>query len=210
MRVPFVLRAGRRDHPRGRVAALEAMMELRELAGDRMRVWLVAAWEDFVERPMSVAGPFGLGAVRCYPLGEIAADFGAEFVHASAIGVDAREPRLVFADGATLAGSTLILAPGARTLVPFPEAVAFGIGDSGESVREFVGALGGRVPTATHKHALGLYGRKGVNSFERQAGSSGLVLGRKTYEGLAGYWPGPSARGPTWSTRCRSTSAPRH
>jgi dihydrofolate reductase len=29
-------------------------------------------------------------------------------------------------------------------------------------------------------------------SFERQARSSGLVLGRKTYEGLAGYWPSQS------------------
>ena len=95
-------------------------MALRELAGDRVRVSLVAASEDFVERPMSVAEPFGLGTVRRYPLREIAADFGARFVHAAAIGVDAREPRLVFADGATLAGSTLILAPGARTLRPVP------------------------------------------------------------------------------------------
>jgi hypothetical protein len=96
----------------GGVAALEAMMALRELVGDRVRVSLVAASEDFVERPMSVAEPFGLGTVRRYPLCEIAADFGARFVHAAAIGVDAREPRLVFADGATLAGSTLIPAPG--------------------------------------------------------------------------------------------------
>jgi dihydrofolate reductase len=29
----------------------------------------------------------------------------------------------------------------------------------------------------------------GEYSFERQARSGGLVLGRKTYEGLAGYWP---------------------
>jgi sulfide:quinone oxidoreductase len=81
----------------GGVAALEAMMELREVAGDRVRVTLVAASEDFVERPMSVAEPFGLGTVRRYPLREIATDFGARFVHAAAIGVDAREPRLVFA-----------------------------------------------------------------------------------------------------------------
>ena len=47
----------------GGVAALEAMMGLRELAGDRVRVSLVAASEDFVERPMSVAEPFGLGTV---------------------------------------------------------------------------------------------------------------------------------------------------
>ena len=31
-------------------------------------------------------------------------------------------------------------------------------------------------------------------SFERQARSSGLVLGRKTYEGLAGYWPSQSGK----------------
>ena len=31
-------------------------------------------------------------------------------------------------------------------------------------------------------------------SFERQARSSGLVLGRKTYEGLAGYWPSESGK----------------
>jgi dihydrofolate reductase len=31
-------------------------------------------------------------------------------------------------------------------------------------------------------------------SFERQARSAGLVLGRKTYEGLAGYWPTASGK----------------
>jgi dihydrofolate reductase len=31
-------------------------------------------------------------------------------------------------------------------------------------------------------------------SFERQAKSSGLVLGRKTFEGLAGYWPSQSGK----------------
>ena len=35
-------------------------------------------------------------------------------------------------------------------------------------------------------------GDHGDYSFERQARSSGLVLGRKTYEGLAGYWPSRS------------------
>jgi dihydrofolate reductase len=37
-------------------------------------------------------------------------------------------------------------------------------------------------------------GDHGEHSFARQAGSSGLVLGRKTYEGLAGYWPRQSGR----------------
>jgi dihydrofolate reductase len=32
-------------------------------------------------------------------------------------------------------------------------------------------------------------GDHGVYSFERQARSGGLLLGRKTFEGLAGFWP---------------------
>ena len=31
-------------------------------------------------------------------------------------------------------------------------------------------------------------------SFDRQARSDGLLLGRKTFEGLAGYWPGQTGR----------------
>ena len=37
-------------------------------------------------------------------------------------------------------------------------------------------------------------GDHGEYSFERQARSSGLVLGRKTYEGLAGYWPSQTGK----------------
>lgn len=37
-------------------------------------------------------------------------------------------------------------------------------------------------------------GDHGDHSFERQARSSGLVLGRKTFEGLAGYWPSETGR----------------
>jgi dihydrofolate reductase len=37
-------------------------------------------------------------------------------------------------------------------------------------------------------------GDHGEYSFERQARSGGLVLGRKTFEGLAGYWPSQSGR----------------
>jgi dihydrofolate reductase len=34
----------------------------------------------------------------------------------------------------------------------------------------------------------------GEYSFQRQESSAGMVLGRKTYEGLAGYWPSQSGR----------------
>jgi dihydrofolate reductase len=37
-------------------------------------------------------------------------------------------------------------------------------------------------------------GDHGEYSFERQERSAGMVLGRKTYEGLAGYWPSQTGR----------------
>ncbi len=37
-------------------------------------------------------------------------------------------------------------------------------------------------------------GDHGVYSFERQTRSGGMVLGRKTFEGLAGYWPEQSGK----------------
>jgi dihydrofolate reductase len=37
-------------------------------------------------------------------------------------------------------------------------------------------------------------GDHGTYSFERQARSSGMVLGRKTFKGLAGYWPSRSGQ----------------
>jgi dihydrofolate reductase len=37
-------------------------------------------------------------------------------------------------------------------------------------------------------------GDHGAYSFERQEGSSGLLLGRKTFEGLAGFWPNQTGR----------------
>ncbi len=46
-------------------------------------------------------------------------------------------------------------------------------------------------------------GDHGDYSFERQARSSGLVLGRKTYEGLAAYWPSASGK---WADMVNSMS----
>ena len=38
------------------------------------------------------------------------------------------------------------------------------------------------------------------------AGTAGMVMGRKTYEGLAAYWPEQAGESATCSTRCRSSS----
>src|SRR5690348_4218627 len=72
----------------GGVAALEAMIALRDLAGDRVSLKLLAPGPDFVYRPLAVREPFALGPPRRYPLGEIAADFEATVEQDSLAWVD--------------------------------------------------------------------------------------------------------------------------
>src|SRR5215208_1820355 len=110
----------------GGVAALETMMALRDLAGDRVRVTLVAPEPDFVYRPMAVAEPFGLGEAGRFPLQRIARDFGVELVQAGVAAVEARARRVVLTGGDALSYEhALVLAPGARMLPAFDEALTF-------------------------------------------------------------------------------------
>ena len=46
----------------GGVAGLEALIALRALVGDRVAVTLVSQDDAFVDRPLTVAEPFGLGS----------------------------------------------------------------------------------------------------------------------------------------------------
>jgi sulfide:quinone oxidoreductase len=129
----------------GGVAALEALMALRALAGERVRITLVAPDSDFVYRPMAVGVPFGLGAPRRYPLGQVAADFGAHVERAAVVAVDAGERRVVTRGGETLGYDTLILAPGARMLPAFDNAIEFGRAGSAASMRGLLDELEQRV-----------------------------------------------------------------
>jgi sulfide:quinone oxidoreductase len=119
----------------GGVAALEALMALRAHAGDALGITLVASQPEFVYRPMMVAEPFDAGSVRRYPLRQIGSDFGARVLQGAVTSVDARERRVVLRSGDTIGYDTLILAPGARMLRAFDDAIAFGEPDSGAAMR---------------------------------------------------------------------------
>jgi len=125
----------------GGVAALETLMALRDLAGERVHATLVAPDPDFVYRPMAVAEPFGLGEARRYPLRRIAEDFGAGLVQAGVTAVDAPARRVVLRSGDTLAFDTLVLAPGARMLPAFDDAVTFMGPGSAPAVRALLDEL---------------------------------------------------------------------
>ncbi|HEV8151757.1 MAG TPA: FAD-dependent oxidoreductase [Solirubrobacteraceae bacterium] len=122
----------------GGVAALEALMALRAHAGDGLGITLIAPQPEFVYRPMMVAEPFDLGSVRRYPLQQVGSDFGARVLHGAVTGVDTAEARVVLRSGGTVPYDTLILAPGARMLRAFDDAIAFGEPDSGAAMRELL------------------------------------------------------------------------
>ncbi len=98
----------------GGVAGLEAALALRELAGQRVALKLLAPISEFVYRPMTVGEPFAYGAAQRYPLEPIARDLGAELVRDAFAWVDA-DARVAHTEaGAELTYDALVLALGAR------------------------------------------------------------------------------------------------
>ncbi len=79
---PEVLIAG------GGVAALEALLALRDLAGDRAHLTLLAPNSEFVYRPMTVREPFSYGVASRFPLERILADAGARRIDDVLVSVD--------------------------------------------------------------------------------------------------------------------------
>jgi sulfide:quinone oxidoreductase len=98
----------------GGVAGLEALLGLREVAGARVRLTLVAPDADFVYRPMAVAEPFALGRARSVPLADVAADAGAELVADAAVAVDDKARELRLRDGGVRRFDALVVAVGGR------------------------------------------------------------------------------------------------
>lgn len=125
----------------GGVAGLEALLALRTLLGDRVEVTLISAHDLFVDRPVTVAEPFGLGSAARHSLPAIAADAAAEFIRGKVVAVDAEGHRVTLEDGSAIAFDTLILAPGARATSPLPDAITFGIEGSGEAMADLLSRM---------------------------------------------------------------------
>jgi sulfide:quinone oxidoreductase len=125
----------------GGVAGLEALLALHALAGDRVALTLVSQNDWFVDRPMTVAEPFGFGSPTRHSLSEISAEFGAEFVQATVAAVAAAAHRVSCTNGPDRAFDTLILALGARQRSPFSNAITFGLEGSGQAIREMLARL---------------------------------------------------------------------
>jgi sulfide:quinone oxidoreductase len=123
----------------GSFAGLEAVLALRELAGDRVGVELLAPEADFLYRPHAVAEPFGLGEVHRLPLGPLAERGGARYRPGALAAVDTAARLALTAEGASLGYDALVVACGAQAQEAIGGALTFkgpeDVGRFGELVR---------------------------------------------------------------------------
>ena len=122
----------------GGVAGLEALIALRSLAGDRVRITLLDPAEEFIYRPMSVRAPFARHGADRHPLDKVARDFDAERVRDTLDRVDPKSHRIVTGGGDELDYDFLIVALGARRRPALPKATTFRDQEDAEAVRGLV------------------------------------------------------------------------
>jgi sulfide:quinone oxidoreductase len=107
----------------GGVAALEAMIALRQLAEDRIAIELVTPTPEWSYKPLAVAEPFGLGGAKRYDLVRIARDHGAAMHLAGVQAVRPDVHQLLTWDGRTVDYDLLLLAIGAQPTTALPGSV---------------------------------------------------------------------------------------
>jgi sulfide:quinone oxidoreductase len=112
-------------------AGLEAALALRDLAGERVALTLLAPEDELAYRPLSVADPFSLAVMRRYPLDSIARDIGAERVIDRLASVDPGAHTVRTEGGAELGYDALLVALGAAAEPALDRAISFwGPGDA--------------------------------------------------------------------------------
>lgn len=115
---PHVVIAG------GGIAGLEALMAVRDLAGEEVAITLVAPDLDFVYKPLIVEEPFSSQPAEQHALGPIAQEFGAEFIQQGLAEVNAEEHSAQLTDGSSLRYDRLVLCIGAHARPAFADAVS--------------------------------------------------------------------------------------
>ena len=122
------------------VAALETLLALRHLAGERVEIDLVAPIPDFVYRPLSVLEPFGGGEPPRIPVSTITRDQDAGHVCDSLVAVDGGNHTIRTGRGDVFGYDALVVATGARPVEALPGSLTF---PGPDGIREFKEVLAG-------------------------------------------------------------------
>jgi len=114
---PRVLIAG------GGIAGLEALMAIRDHAGERVDITLVAPDPDFVYKPLIVEEPFSSQPAEQHALAPIAEGLDARFVQQRVTAVLPKARKVELAEGSNLEYDKLVICIGARPRPAFAHAV---------------------------------------------------------------------------------------
>lgn len=127
----------------GGVAALEAVLALRNLAGEAVDVTMLAPGEHFVYQPLSVGEPFALGAAKHYPLARVAEDLRLDLERSALATVDPEARLARTSAGAELRYDALLVAVGASREPAYEHALTFRGQEDGERAHGMVQDLEG-------------------------------------------------------------------
>ncbi len=107
----------------GGVAAMETVLALRELAGERVSVSVLAPNDELVYRPMSVREPFSFAAAARYPLAPMLDEMGAELIKDELASVEETQRLVRTPSGREIPYDALVLALGARPYARYADAI---------------------------------------------------------------------------------------
>jgi sulfide:quinone oxidoreductase len=109
----------------GGIAGLEALMALRDMAGDRVDLTLAAPDPDFTYRPLLVEEPFSHTPAERRALDPIVSEFGGRFVQKAAERVDAEGHEAVLSGGDRIPYDMLVVCVGARPRPAYRSGITF-------------------------------------------------------------------------------------
>lgn len=107
------------------VAGLEAMLALRDLAGERVAIDVLAPHRDLFYWPLLVTEPFGGAPARPVDLGPLFERHGIGFHRGMLGSVDARSRTIEVVGGGRIGYDTLVIASGARHVQGVAGALTF-------------------------------------------------------------------------------------
>lgn len=109
----------------GGVAGIEGLLRLRRLAGDSVKITLLAPNEEFGFRALSVKEPFAMGGPARYPVRHVVRDTGADWKRDTLGWIDVDGQIVHSGEGEQLQFDALLLAIGGRMEPAFDHVTTF-------------------------------------------------------------------------------------